>query len=136
MSSAGTTWLKYNAAENSQDGAAMNALIDANLRVTVNGYDAVGSAQDDDRAMRQLATWYPDYRREVVEVLDFGDRAVVRWRMVGTSQDAETPDLDVHGCSVIRAASGVISEAHLYYSGAALDAALEESRKHGEGNRA
>jgi ketosteroid isomerase-like protein len=117
-------WLAYNVAENAADFAAMGRLVAADLDVTVNGRPAVSSAEDDERAMRELMAVYPDYRREVDEVLGTGDRAVARWRMVGTPASAELPPLDVAGCSVITVEDGRITRAHLYYQGAALDEVL------------
>jgi ketosteroid isomerase-like protein len=117
-------WLAYNVAENAADFAGMGNLVAADLDVTVNGRPAVSSAEDDERAMRELMAVYPDYRREVDEVLGTGDRAVARWRMVGTPASAELPPLDVPGCSVITVEDGRITRAHLYYQGAALDEVL------------
>jgi ketosteroid isomerase-like protein len=126
-SDAAAVWLAYNAAENAADFAAMGSLVAADLDVTVNGRPAVASAEDDERAMRQLMVAYPDYRREVDEVLGSGDRAVARWRMVGTPASADLPRLDVSGCSVVRVEDGRIAKAHLYYQGAALDEVLRSA---------
>jgi ketosteroid isomerase-like protein len=120
-------WLAYNVAENAADFAAMGSLVAADLDVTVNGRPAVSSAEDDERAMRELIAVYPDYRREVEEVLGAGNRAVARWRMVGTPASAELPPLDVPGCSVITVEDGRITRAHLYYQGAALDEVLRDA---------
>jgi ketosteroid isomerase-like protein len=123
-SDAAGIWLAYNVAENAADFAAMGSLVAADLDVTVNGRPAVASAEDDERAMRELMAVYPDYRREVEEVLGSGDRGVARWRMVGSPASPELPPLDVPGCSVITTADGRITRAHLYYQGAALDEVL------------
>ena len=120
-------WLAYNVAENAADFAAMGSLVASDLDVTVNGRPAVSSAEDDERAMRELMAFYPDYSREVDEVLGTGDRAVARWRMVGTPASAELPPLDVPGCSVITVEDGRITRAHLYYQGAALDEVLRSA---------
>jgi hypothetical protein len=119
-----SVWLAYNEAENRRDHAAMAALIAADLSVTVNGRPAVASAEDDLRAMRQLVSTYPDYRREVEEIIDVGIRAAARWRMLGTPVAEGIPPLDVPGCSIVTVADGVITDAHLYYQGEPLDAAL------------
>ena len=124
-SDAADVWLAYNVAENEADFAGMGALVTDDLDVTVNGRPAVSSAADDERAMRSLVALYPDYRREVEEVLRAGDRAVVRWRMVGTPASGEQPLLDVPGCSVITVVAGRISRAHLYYQGVVLDRVLQ-----------
>jgi len=117
-------WLAYNAAENASDFDQLMRYVASDLAVTVNGRHAVGSASDDERAMRMLQELYPDYRREVDEALSSADRAIVRWRMIGTAADPAVPPLLVSGCSVVRVADGVMVQAHLYYDGAALDAAL------------
>ncbi len=122
---AGDIWLAYNVAENASDYEGMMRLVAPDLAVTVNGQPAVSSAADDERAMRELKRTYPDYHRVVDEVLSAGDRAVARWQMVGTPTQETTPALRVHGCSVVRVRHGVMTEAHLYYDGAALDAVLD-----------
>ncbi|CCH77469.1 hypothetical protein BN12_20012 [Nostocoides japonicum T1-X7] len=118
-------WLAYNEAENSSDYPAMMALIAPDLAVTVNGRPAVSSAEDDERAMRALKQAYPDYRRDVEEVIGAGDRAVARWRMIGSPASPDLAPLDVPGCSVVRTVGEVMVEAYLYHDGAALDAVLE-----------
>ncbi|MFE4777786.1 nuclear transport factor 2 family protein [Streptomyces sp. NPDC056713] len=116
-------WLAYNDAENARDFAAMTALIAPDLQATVNGRAAVSSAEDDAAAMDRLFHAYPDYRREVMEVIDAGERATARWRMTGTPASGPgAAVLDIAGCSVLKARDGRITEAHLYYNGAALNA--------------
>lgn len=119
------TWLAYNAAENARDYVAMAALVAEDLTVQVNGVRAVGSAEDDLRAMEHLIGVYPDYRREVDEIIGAGDRVVARWRMRGTSADSAVEPLDVPGCSVVTVRGGRMTEAFLYYQGAALDRVLQ-----------
>ena len=121
-------WLSYNTAENASDFDTMMRLVAPDLKVTVNGRAAVASAADDERAMRELKATYPDYRRQVEEVLGFGDRAVARWRMLGTPERSGAPTLQIHGCSVVRVVGDVMTEAHLYYEGATLDAVLDRVR--------
>lgn len=120
--SAAEIWLAYNEAENAHDLARTSALVAPNLNVSVNGSAAVSSAADDEAAMSALLGLFPDYRREVDEVLDLGRRAVIRWRMVGNAEDGRR--LNVAGCSIIATADEVITDAQLYYSGSALDEAL------------
>jgi len=120
--SAAEIWLAYNDAENAHDLTRTSALVAADLTVRVNGNPAVGSAADDEAAMAALLSVFPDYRRSVEEVLDLGRRAVVRWRMLG--QAADGTGLDVAGCSIIATDGGLITDAELYYSAAALDTAL------------
>jgi hypothetical protein len=126
---AGKVWLAYNAAENSRDIPAMLSLVATYLSVTVNGHPAVSSASDDERAMRVIFETYPDYRREVVEVLeiDGGKSAVALWRMRGTSPFATAPELDVAGCSVVRAHAGVLTHAQLFYQAPVLDELLRRA---------
>lgn len=127
--SAGQTWLAYNAAENARDFPAMVALMAPYLSVTVNGAPALSSADDDERAMRVIIDTYPDYRREVEEVfeIDGGRLAVVLWRMRGSSPYASAPDLDVAGCSVVRAHAGVLTQARLFYQAPVLDSLLQRA---------
>ncbi|MTD12906.1 hypothetical protein GIS00_02965 [Nakamurella sp. YIM 132087] len=121
---AASIWLAYNVAENRADFATMSTLVAPDLVATVNGVPAVSSAEEDERAMRRLLEQYPDYRREVVEVIAAGERATARWRMRGTPADPAHPVLDVQGCSIVTAADGVMTGAALYYQGDALDASL------------
>ena len=122
-------WLAYNAAENDRHFDRMLALVSPDLTVTVNGRPAVASAEEDETAMRALIAVYPDYRREVEEVISIDHRAVARWRMRGTSSTrSQWDDLDVAGCSVVTCRDGRIVDAALYYDGAALDRVLHEAR--------
>lgn len=114
----------YNDAENAQDSAAMAALVAADLRVEVNGRAAVASAADDERAMRELFGTYANYRREIEEIVVAGNRATVRWRMRGDPRVEGVDTLDVAGCSVVSVSGATMTEAFLYYDGAALDAVL------------
>ena len=118
-------WLAYNAAENAVDLDGMRALVQPRLRVLVNGRADVSSADDDLRAMQALRRAYPDYRREVEQVLSAGEHAVIRWRMRGTpAQGSLAEPLDVSGCSVVQCSEGAIESAHVYYDAAALGAVL------------
>ena len=114
----------YNDAENAKDFPVMAALVAADLRVEVNGRVAVASADEDQRAMLELFRTYPDYRREIEEIVVAGDRATVRWRMRGTAGIDGTAPLDVSGCSVVGVRGGRLTHAFLYYDGAALDRVL------------
>jgi predicted ester cyclase len=114
----------YNDAENAKNFPAMTKLVSADLRVEVNGQVAVSSADEDQRAMLELFCTYPDYRREIEEILVAGDRATVRWRMWGTAGIDGIKPLDVSGCSVVSVRGGQITHAFLYYEGAALNAVL------------
>jgi hypothetical protein len=107
-------WLAYNEAAAADDFERMAQLVAPGLAVTDNGVPALGSAADDEVAMRQLRHDYPDYRREVVEVIPAGERATVRWRMTGSPRDPSAAPMDISGCSIVRVEGGVITEAHLY----------------------
>ena len=121
MSGSGSVWLAYNEAENARDFARMGSLVSTELRASMNGRAAVGSAKEDEIAMRALFETYPDYRREVLEVLESGDRAVARWRMLGEpAREGDSP-LDVSGCSIVTVRDGVIVEAALYCDGGRLE---------------
>jgi len=120
-------WLAYNEAENRQDFERMGELVAPALAATINGRAAVGSAEEDEVAMRALLAAYPDYRREVVEVLEIGDRVVARWRMRGTPADAASPVLDVAGCSIVSARDGVMVAADLYCDASELDRITAEA---------
>jgi len=120
-------WLAYNEAENRSDFGEMARLVADDLAVTVNGKPSLGSAEDDERVMRLTLERYPDYHREVDEVIGAGARAVARWRMLGTPVSPAFPPLEVHGCSVISAEGDVMTEAHLYYDAAVLDALLADA---------
>jgi predicted ester cyclase len=124
LASPAEVYLAYNDAENEKDLAIMANLVSADLRVQVNGRVAVSSAAEDERAMRELFRTYPDYRREIEEIVISGDRASVRWRMRGTAGIDGIASLDVSGCSIVRVSGGQLAEAFLYYEGSALNAVL------------
>lgn len=124
MTDPASVYRAYNSAENRQDVEAAAALVSPELKVEVNGRQAISSSEDDRAANAELLRRYPDYHREVVDVVGDGDRAAVRWRMRGTAAEAGIEPLDVHGCSVVTVHEGRITSAFLYYDGAALDAVL------------
>jgi ketosteroid isomerase-like protein len=119
----------YNDAENAHDLVAAEQLVAPDLSVEVNGKAAVGSAEDDRAANAALLACYPDYHRRIVGAVVDGDRAAVRWRMLGTPATDGLEPLDVHGCSFVTVADGRITEAALYYDGAALDAVLARAKE-------
>lgn len=127
LTSPAEVYTAYNEAENRHDLEASTALVAPDLVVTVNGRPVVSSAEDDRIAMAQLLARYPDYRRELDEVLAVRDRVIVRWRMIGTPVEASVPRLEVAGCSIVRAEGGRLVEAYLYYDGKPLDDALHEA---------
>jgi hypothetical protein len=126
---AGAIWIAYNDAGNAADFEAMARFVSPELAVVANGEAAFGSAEDDLRAMNHLLGVFPDYRREVEEVITTDDRATIRWRMRGTPLRSGVPALDLAGCSVIRVSGGRITEAYLYYQGSALDEVLRAAHE-------
>ncbi|MFF5988430.1 MULTISPECIES: nuclear transport factor 2 family protein [Prauserella] len=117
-------YLAYNDAENNHDAETAAALLAPHLTVEVNGRPALSSPDDDRAANAELLRRYPDYRREVVDVMVSGDRGTIRWRMCGTPVDPDVEPLDVQGCSVVTVREGRIAQAFLYYNGAALNSVL------------
>ncbi|YCH06391.1 nuclear transport factor 2 family protein [Arthrobacter sp. alpha11c] len=115
-------WEAYNEAENTRDFTAMAQLVAPDISITVNGIKSVSSAEEDQSEMRHVMEIYPDYRRILVEILSFGNRAVARWQMLGSSPTA--PDLNATGCSIVTVKYGQITDAYLYYDSAALDSVL------------
>ena len=119
----------YNDAENAHDLEATGRLVTPDLYVEVNGRPQLGSGADDAEANAALLRCYPDYHREVVEVVGTTDRACVRWRMVGTpSPGLGLGPLDLHGCSVVEVVGGRLARAYLYADGSVLEGLLERAR--------
>lgn len=125
MSGVEDVYRAYNLAENAHDLEATESLVAPDLEVAINGRGRIASAEQDAVANAQLFATYPDYRREIIEVIADGDRAAVRWRMSGTPvAGADLPPLDLHGCSVVEARSGRLTRAFLYVDERALAAVL------------
>lgn len=118
------TYRAYNEAENAHDLDLLAALVSVDLLVEVNGRVGVASADEDRAAMAALFLAYPDYRREIIDMVPAGDRVSVRWRMLGTPALPDARALDVAGCSIVTARAGRLSHAFLYYDGQALDDVL------------
>jgi len=105
----------------------MGALLDPALTVEMNGSAAIGSADEDDAAMDALFRAYPDYRREIVAVVDGGPEAAVRWRMRGTPRPEladRLPVIDIRGCSFVRVRDGRMAAAWLYADADAMGGLL------------
>jgi hypothetical protein len=132
----GAVYRAYNDAENAHDLAAAARLVADDLSVEVNGRRQLGSAEEDAVANAELLRCYPDYHREVIEVVESGAHAAVRWRMVGTpAADVDLPPLELHGCSVVEVDAGRITRAFLYVDGGLLDVLLARAEA-GAGARA
>lgn len=125
MVSAEQVYRAYSAAESVHDLTRAAALVHVGLVVQVNGQPAIASGEQDARANAELISCYPDYQREIVEVVAGGSRAAVRWRMPGMPVPAvagELGALDLHGCSVIEVQDGRTIAASLYDDRRVLDA--------------
>ena len=115
----------YIAAENAGDRPGMEEWLSADLTVEVNGVATLADRAADAAATAALLAHYPDYYREVHEVLVDGDRLAARWTMRGTPPPgAAWPQLELHGCTVATVCGGRIVAASLYADGEALDRAL------------
>lgn len=111
----GSIYRAYNEAENAHDLAATAALVTDDLQVAINGVPQLASGAADEEANAALFAAYPDYRREVLEVVENGDRGAIRWRMVGTpAPGVQLAPLDVHGCSIVEIRDGRLARAFLY----------------------
>lgn len=127
MSEAEDVYRAYNAAENAHDITATTALVAPDLQVAINGRERLASGEEDAVANARLFAAYPDYRRDIIEVIAEGERAAVRWRMVGSPAKDSGPDaLDLHGCSIVEARAGRLTRAYLYVDEASLAAVLPE----------
>ena len=125
MSEVEDVYRAYNAAENAHDIAATTALVAPDLEVAINGRERLASGEEDALANARLFAAYPDYRRDIIEVLAEGERAAVRWRMAGTpAVESGLGTLDLHGCSIVEARAGRLTRAYLYVDEASLAAVL------------
>jgi predicted ester cyclase len=118
----------YVDAETARDEAAMHALLAADIRIELNGAPALGSADEDAAAMSALFAAYPDYHREIVDILEDGTRAAARWRMVGHPRPEladRLPQIDIRGCSVVTVEDGRMTEAFVWSPAHALEQVLE-----------
>jgi hypothetical protein len=82
--------------------------------------------------MNELYSCYPDYRREIIEMIEAGDRVTVMWSMRGTPTPAlsgELGELDVRGVSVVTADGKVMTRASLFMQSGALDAVLKRAQR-------
>lgn len=120
---------RYNDAQNKGDLHLLESLLDETLTVRVNGKPSLSSVDDDRRALDALYTAYPDYRRELIDVFDVGNRAVAQWRMLGTPASPAVEPLDVPGCSIVTVRAGRIADADLYYEGEALNRVMLAPRE-------
>lgn len=124
--SAAEIYRAYNAAENDHDLFRTTSLLAESLTVQVNGINQVSSADEDKDAMELLYMIYPDYRREIVRIIDAGDEATIIWRMRGTPRvnHGEHLQLNVEGVSVVTSNGFLLTHASLFVNSVALDQTL------------
>lgn len=129
--SAAEIYRRYNLAENLHDSLGTTQLVASDLYVEVNGVSQVASAEDDAEAMSELYESYPDYKREIMEIIEAGDRATVLWRMTGTPRPAligTLEPLDVRGVSVVTGNGQVLTRASLFVESTALSSVLAKAK--------
>lgn len=129
---AGEIYRRYNEAENRKDSEGTGRYVAHDLYVEINGVAEVASAEADAIAMNELYSCYPDYRREILEMIEAGDRVTVMWSMRGTPTPAvssELGELDVRGVSVVTANGKVMTRASLFMESGALDAVLKRAQQ-------
>ncbi len=117
MSDAAAVYRAYVDAESRRDEEAMGAALAPDVVIELNGKAALGSADEDAAAMAALFDAYPDYRREIIEIVGEGSRAAARWRMIGHPRPdltGQLPDLDIRGCSIVAVVDGRMTEAYVW----------------------
>ncbi|MEX1344898.1 MAG: nuclear transport factor 2 family protein [Candidatus Limnocylindrales bacterium] len=118
----------YVEAETARDEAAMTALLAPNIEIELNGVAALASADEDAAAMAALFEAYPDYHREIIDILEQGSRAAARWRMVGHPRPElaeRLPVIDIRGCSIVSVQDGRMTAAYVWSPSEALERVLE-----------
>ena len=118
----------YVEAETARDEAAMTALLAPDIEIELNGVAALASADEDAAAMAALFEAYPDYHREIIEILEQGSRAAARWRMVGHPRPElaeRLPVIDIRGCSIVSVQDGRMTAAYVWSPSEALERVLE-----------
>lgn len=118
----------YLRAERERDEVAMSELLAPDIEIELNGAPALGSAEEDAAAMAALFAAYPDYHRELVELIEEGDTAAARWRMVGHPRPDladRLPEIDIRGCSIVAVAGGRMTQAFVWSPADALERILE-----------
>ena len=134
----GAVYQAYNDAENQQDHQTMDGLLADDIEITVNGVTAISSTGGDSVAMAVLFDVYPDYRREILMIVEEGNTAAIRWRMVGTPTGKicdQLGPLDLHGCSVVKVKDGKISRAWLYSADGPIGKILALAAEGGQDDR-
>jgi predicted ester cyclase len=127
MPDAAAVYRAYVDAETRRDEAAMSAALAPDVAIELNGVAALASADEDAEAMAALFAAYPDYHREIIEIVAQGSRAAARWRMVGHPRAdlaERLPVLDIRGCSVVAVVDGRMTEAYVWSPSSALEDVL------------
>jgi predicted ester cyclase len=127
MNSPAAVYRAYIDAETRRDEDGMAAMMAPDIAIELNGKPALASADEDLAAMTSLFKAYPDYRREIIEVIESGDRAAARWRMAGQPRPDladRLPLLDIRGCSYVVVADGRITEAYVWSPATVLEEVL------------
>ena len=125
--SAAEVYRAYIEAERAGDKARMQDLLAPGITIELNGRPAFESAAEDAAAVTVLFDAYPDYRRELIEVIEQGSVAAARWRMVGQPREDlrdRLVELDIRGCSVVEVEAGRMTRAHVWSPAGVLEAAL------------
>jgi predicted ester cyclase len=118
----------YVEAETRRDETAMGDVLAPDITIELNGEPALGSAREDAAAMAALFEAYPDYHREIIDIVEEGDRAAARWRMLGhprPSLAGRLPVIDIRGVSVVTVLDGRMTEAYVWSPAGTLDRVLE-----------
>ena len=124
---AAAVYRAYVDAETRRDEAAMSAALAADVAIELNGKSALASADEDTAAMAALFEAYPDYHREIIEIIGEGSRAAARWRMLGHPRPelaGRLPLIDIRGCSVVVVEGGRMTEAYVWSPAGVLEEVL------------
>ncbi len=125
--SAEQVYRSYVEAETRRDDMGMRAALAPDIVIELNGAPALASADEDAAAMAALFEAYPDYRREIIEIIGAGDRAAARWRMVGHPRPElaeRLPLIDIRGVSVVAVVDGRMTHAYVWSPSDALEHVL------------
>lgn len=125
--SAEQVYRSYVEAETRRDDAGMSEALAPDIVIELNGAPALASADEDAAAMAALFEAYPDYRREIIEIIGVGDRAAARWRMVGHPRPElveRLPVIDIRGVSVVAVVDGRMTRAYVWSPSGALEHVL------------
>ena len=117
----------YVEAEARRDDEAMRARLAPTITIELDGGPALGSADEDAKAMAALFDAYPDYHREIIDIFEQGSRAAARWRMVGHPRPdlaERLPVIDIRGVSVVTVEQGRMTEAFVWSPSGVLERIL------------